>query len=46
MTLAFIVCNWYFGLLGMFMYAGCYVMYLIIKRKDILESLSFIKSMR
>ena len=46
MTLAFIICNWYFGLVGMFMYAGCYVMYLIIKRKDILESLSFIKSMR
>lgn len=46
MTLAFIICYWYFGLVGMFMYAGCYVMYLIIKRKDILESLSFIKSMR
>lgn len=46
MTLAFIICNWYFGLLGMFMYAVCYVIYLIIKRKDILESLNFIKSMR
>ena len=46
MTLAFIICNWYFGFIGMLMYAVCYVIYLIIKRKDILESLSFIKSMR
>ncbi len=46
MTLAFIICNWYFGLAGMFMYAICYAMYLIIKRKDIFESLNFVKSMR
>lgn len=46
MTLAFIICNWYFGLMGMCMYAICYVIYLIIKRKDIIESLNFIKSMR
>ena len=46
MTLAFIICNWYFGFIGMLIYAVCYVIYLIIKRKDILESLSFIKSMR
>ncbi len=46
MTVAFIVCNWFFGFVGMLMYAVCYVMYLIIKRKDILESLNFIKSMR
>ena len=46
MTVAFIVCNWFFGFAGMMMYAVCYVMYLIIKRKDILESLNFIKSMR
>ena len=46
MTLAFIICNWYFGFIGMLMYAVCYVIYLIIKRKDILESLNFIKSMR
>ena len=46
MTLAFIICNWFFGLLGTFMYAVCYAMYLIIKRKDIIESLNFIKSMR
>lgn len=46
MTIAFIICNWYFGFIGMLMYAVCYVIYLIIKRKDILESLNFIKSMR
>lgn len=46
MTVAFIVCNWFFGFAGMMMYAVCYAMYLIIKRKDILESLNFIKSMR
>ena len=46
MITAFIICNWYFGLAGMFMYAVCYAMYLIIKRKDILESLNFVKSMR
>ena len=46
MTFAFIICNWFFGFAGMLMYAVCYVIYLIIKREDILESLSFIKSMR
>lgn len=46
MTVAFIICNWFFGLAGMFMYAVCYIAYLFIKRKDILESLNFIKSMR
>ena len=46
MTAAFIICNWYFGLAGMIMYAVCYLVYLVIKRKDILESLNFIKSMR
>ena len=46
MTVAFIVCNWFFGFAGMMMYAFCYVMYLIIKRRDILESFRFIKSMR
>ena len=46
MTAAFIVCNWYFGFVGMLMYAACYLAYLAIKRKDILESLNFIKAMR
>ena len=46
MTVAFIICNWFFGLVGMFMYAVCYIAYLFIKRKDILESINFIKSMR
>ena len=46
MTIAFIICNWYFGLVGMLIYAACYVVYIIIKRKDITESINFIKSMR
>lgn len=46
MTIAFIICNWYFGLVGMLIYAACYVIYIIIKRKDITESINFIKSMR
>lgn len=46
MTIAFIICNWYFNLLGMFIYAICYTIYLIIERKGLLESLNFIKSMR
>ncbi len=46
MTIAFIICNWYFGLVGMLIYAACYVIYLIIKRKDITESIHFIKSMK
>ena len=46
MTVAFIVCNWFFGFVGMLMYAGCYVMYLLIKKNDILETVTFIKSMR
>lgn len=45
MTVAFIICNWYFGFSGMLMYAGCYVLYLVIKRQDIKETLNFIKSM-
>lgn len=46
MTVAFIVCNWFFGFAGMVMYAGCYALYLIIKKSDIMETVSFIKSMR
>lgn len=46
MTVAFIVCNWFFGFAGMLMYAGCYALYLLIKKNDILETVSFIKSMR
>lgn len=46
MTVVFIICNWYFGLAGMLMYTVCYLAYLFIKRKDILESVNFIKSMR
>ena len=46
MTVAFIVCNWFFGSAGMVMYAGCYVLYLLIKKNDIKETVSFVKSMR
>ena len=46
MTIVFIVCNWYFGVVGMFVYAGCYVLYLFMKKSDIQETISFIKSMR
>lgn len=46
MTVAFIVCNWFFGFAGMVMYAGCYALYLLIKKNDIMETVSFIKSMR
>ncbi|WP_298035496.1 lipopolysaccharide biosynthesis protein [uncultured Dysosmobacter sp.] len=46
MTVAFILCNWFFGFAGMLMYAGCYVLYLFIKKNDIKETVSFVKSMR
>lgn len=46
MTIAFIICNWYFGFTGMLMYVVCFVIYIVLKRKDILESLNYIKSMR
>lgn len=45
MTVAFIICNWYFGFAGMVLYAACYVAYLVLKRRDIKESFNFIKSM-
>ncbi len=46
MTIAFIICSWYFGLVGMFMYVICFLTYLIFKRKDIIETLNFIRSVR
>lgn len=45
MTVAFIICNWYFGFAGMVAYAGCYAVYLLLKRQDIKETVNFIKSM-
>ena len=44
MTIVFILCNWFFGIFGMLMYVICYIIYLVIKRKDIIESLNFVKS--
>lgn len=46
LTIAFIICNWFFGFAGMLAYIGCYVVYLIIKKKDIKQTYKFIKSMR
>ena len=46
MTVAFILCNWYLGFIGMVIYAFCYVIYLFIKKQDILGAWNFIKSMR
>lgn len=45
MTAAFIVCNWYFGFAGMIAYAGCYAVYLFLKRQDIKETFQYIKTM-
>ena len=46
MTMAFIVCNWFFGLYGMLAYIVFYVGYLVLKRQDIRETVDYIKSMR
>ncbi len=46
MTVAFILCNWYLGFWGMIIYAICYVIYLLIKKQDILGAWNFVKSMR
>lgn len=46
MTVAFIICNWYFGFAGMVVYAGFYVLYLLMKRGDIKDTLNFIKSIQ
>ncbi len=46
MTIAFIICNWYLGLVGMGIYALCYVFYLVIKKNDIKQTIKYIKDMR
>ena len=46
MTMAFIVCNWFFGVWGMIAYFICYLIYISLKRNDIKETLTFIRSMR
>ncbi len=46
MTVAFIVCNWFFGFAGMLAYAVCYAVYLFVKRSDLQESVTFVKSMK
>lgn len=43
MTVAFIICNWYFGFAGMVAYIGFYVLYMVIKRIDVKETLNYIK---
>lgn len=46
MTTAFIICNWFFGVWGMIAYFICYLIYISLKRNDIKETLTFIRSMR
>ena len=46
MTAAFVICNWFFGASGMVAYAGCYIIYLVIKREDIKDTLNLIKSIQ
>ena len=46
MTVAFIVCNWFFGVWGMIAYFICYLIYISLKQNDIKETLTFIRSMR
>ena len=46
MTVAFIICNWFFGVWGMIAYFICYLIYISLKRNDIKETLTFIRSMR
>lgn len=46
MTVAFIIFNWFFGIWGMIAYFICYLIYISLKRNDIKETLTFIRSMR
>ena len=43
MTVAFIICNWFFGFAGMLTYAGCYALYLFVKRGDLKKTFVFLK---
>lgn len=45
MTFIFVICNWFFGIIGMFTYAGFYALYLIVKYKDVRDSVNLVKSM-
>lgn len=46
MTIAFIICNWYLGFVGMGIYALCYAVYLILKKNDLKQTIGYIKQMR
>ncbi len=46
MTIAFIICNWYLGFVGMGIYALCYAAYLMLKKNDISQTIGYIKQMR
>lgn len=46
MTAAFVICNWFFGFIGMISYAVCYILYLILKKNDIRQTFEFIKTMK
>ena len=44
MTLAFIICNWFFGLYGFFVYIFCFAFYIFSSKNEFKHSLIFIKS--
>lgn len=46
MSIAFIICNWYLGVVGMGIYALSYVLYILLKKNDIKQTFIFIREMR
>lgn len=46
MSVAFIICNWFFGIVGMGIYLLCYVIYLLFKKNDLIEAVTYIKYLR
>ena len=44
-SVAFIICNWFFKFTGMLIYAGCYLIYLLANRNDIKSAIKYIRSM-
>lgn len=42
--LIFIICNWYLGMVGMFVYTSCFIIYVFfLKRTDILDAMKLIR---
>ena len=46
MSIAFIICNWYLGFVGMGIYALCYVTYILLKKNDLKQAFNYIINMR